>query len=106
MKRTWDKLKIRWGISSDWHVLLILLVFSLAGPSTLALHRKIDLLLGISDDSSFWIKLISFIILVLPLYNMFLLVYGTALGQYKFFMNFVKGKINLIKKLFSFLYFD
>lgn len=105
MKQTWNKLKVRWQITNDWHIVLILLVFSLAGPSTLVLHRQIDLLLGISDDSNFWVKFIVFIILVLPIYNMFLLIYGTALGQYRFFIGFVKGKINLIKKLFSFFYF-
>jgi hypothetical protein len=75
----------------------------LAGPSTLVLHRKIDILLGITDESNFWLKFIVFIILVLPIYNMFLLIYGTALGQYKFFIGFIKGKLALLKKLFLFL---
>lgn len=99
IKSLWTKLKIRWGINSNFQVIIILLAFSLAGPTTLYFHRKLDLLLGITDDSSFWLKLIVFIIVVLPLYNFFLFVYGTALGQYKFFLAFFKDKLKLLKRL-------
>jgi hypothetical protein len=97
--KIWTKLKIRWGISSNWQVAIILVAFSLAGPTTLYFHRKLDFMLGITDDSSFWIKLLVFMIVVLPLYNFFLFLYGTALGQYRFFSKFFKDKLNLLRKL-------
>jgi hypothetical protein len=102
MRNSWNKLKQRWGINNDFQVVIILLVFSLAGPTTLYFHRKIDLLLGITDDASFWLKLLVFIIIVLPVYNFFLFVYGTALGQYRFFVQFFQGKLKLFKRLGSF----
>jgi hypothetical protein len=99
MHNLWQKLKVRWAIESNWQVLLILIAFSLAGPSTLYFHRKIDLLLGITDDSSFWLKLLVFMIVVLPLYNFFLFIYGLLLGQYHFMMRFILKKINLLQRI-------
>ena len=99
IKNLIKKLKIRWGIESSWQVLIILIPFSLAGPTTLYFHRKLDLFLGIGDDSSFWLKLLVFVIVVLPLYNIFLFIYGVAIGQYKFFRVFFRDKLMLLKKL-------
>ncbi len=104
IKTLWAKLKIRWGIDNNFQVIIILIAFSLAGPSTLWFHRKLDLLLGITDDSSFWLKLFVFIIVVLPLYNFFLFVYGSLLGQYKFFSKFFVDKLSLLKRFKSFLF--
>jgi hypothetical protein len=102
MIKFWNKLKQRWGIDNDWQVLLILLAFSLAGPTTLYFHNQIDLLLGIDAESPFWIKLVVFIIVVYPLYNLSLMAFGTLLGQYRFFKNFMKGKRKLLTgKYFS-----
>lgn len=98
----WNKLKVRWGIESNLQVAIILVAFSLAGPTTLYFHRKIDLLLGITDESEFWKKLIVFIIVVLPIYNFFLFIYGVLLGQYQFFAKFFKDKWRLLSgKLFK-----
>lgn len=104
MKAIWNNLKLRWGISSNLQVLIILVAFSLAGPTTLFFHRKIDLFIGITDDSSFWLKLIVFIIVVLPLYNFFLFIYGVILGQHRFFIKFFKGKLSLLKRIPRFIF--
>ena len=93
------KLKNRWKIESNLQVLIILIPFSLAGPVTLYFHRKLDLFLGIGDDSSFWLKLLVFIIVVLPLYNIFLFIFGVAIGQHKFFKVFFRDKLMLLRKL-------
>ena len=89
MKKFWEKLKVRWGISSDWQVAIILLVFTLTGFSFLFISPYVDELLGLTDDDPFWLKAVVFIVVVLPLYNLLLLIWGTLLGQYKFFINFI-----------------
>jgi len=89
MKNFWQKLKKRWGIESDWQVAIILLVFTLTGFSFLFVSPWIDDLLGMSDDDPFWLKAVVFIIVLLPLYNILLLIWGTLLGQFKFFKNFI-----------------
>ncbi len=89
MKKFWQKLKIRWGIENDWQVAIILLVFTLTGFSFLYVHRWIDQLLGITAEDPFWQKALVFIVVLLPLYNLLLLVWGTILGQFRFFKNFI-----------------
>ena len=99
INKLWNKLKLRWGIDSNLQVLIILIAFSLAGPTSLFFHRKIDFLLGITDDSSFWLKVVVFIVIVLPIYNVFLFVYGVLLGQSRFFIKFFRDKFMLLKRI-------
>lgn len=89
MKKFWQKLKERWDIESDRQVVVILIVFSLTGFSFLFVHSWIDQLLGITKEDPFWLKLIVFIIVLLPLYNVLLLIWGILLGQGKFFRSFI-----------------
>ncbi|MFK5857008.1 MAG: prolipoprotein diacylglyceryl transferase [Bacteroidota bacterium] len=94
----WLLLKKRWGISSNIQVGIILLAFALSGFSTLFTHRYIDSLLGITDETAFWIEILVFVLLILPIYNTFLIIWGTILGQRKFVIKFIKTKIHLLTK--------
>jgi len=98
MKNIWQKIKTHWGITNDFQVAIILLVFALSGFSTLYVHNYVDYLLGIDEESGLWPKLLVFILIVLPVFNSFLLVWGTLFGQQKFFIKFIKTKIRLITK--------
>ena len=89
MKNFWLKLKLRWGIESDWQVAIILLVFTLTGFSFLFVRPWIDMLFGLTEEDSFWLKALVFIIVLLPAYNILLLFWGTLLGQFKFFKKFI-----------------
>ncbi|MCK5134639.1 MAG: hypothetical protein KAR19_02530 [Bacteroidales bacterium] len=91
-----QKLKRHWSISNSLQVLVILIVFALAGFSTLFIHRQINTLLEINQDSSFWLRLLVFIVLILPLYTVILYIYGIVLGQRKFSKKFIKTKLGLI----------
>ena len=102
MKNIWNKIKSHWGISSNYQVTVILIVFALSGFSTLYAHNFIDSVLGIDEETGFWIKLIVFMLLILPTFNLFLLIWGTLLGQKKFFIQFIKTKIRLLTKGFLF----
>jgi hypothetical protein len=97
LKRSWiDRLKARWGITSTFQVVIILVVFAGTGFSVLYAEELIFRLLGIGENKSWWIALLLFILITLPLYNLLLLIYGFILGQFKFFWNFEKrffGKI-------------
>jgi len=97
MKNFWEKLKLRWGIESDWQVALILLVFTLTGFSFLFVSPLIEHLLGVSEDDPFWLKALVFVLIMLPAYNILLIVWGTLLGQYTFFKNFI---VKFFKRLF------
>ena len=98
LTQIWIKLKTRWGISNNFQVLVILLAFALSGFSTLFSHRYIDLLLGITEATPIWIEILVFVALILPVFNIFLLLWGTLLGQRKFVVKFIDDKIRLITK--------
>jgi len=92
----WNKLKKRWGVKRDKQITIILIVFALTGFSTLFVHNYIDKLLGIDGDNSFWIELVVFILIVLPLFNVLLLLWGFIFRQQKFITAFIKLKLKFI----------
>lgn len=101
MLKLWNRLKVHWRINSNAQVAVILLVFAFSGFSTLYVHNYIDYLLGVDEQSSFWFKALIFTVLILPVFNFFLLIWGHIFGQQKFVIKFIKTKINLIVRFFK-----
>ena len=88
-KYVWiERLKKRWGIYSNFQIVLILIVFSLTGFSTLYIEKLILDLIDIGGNDQWWMAILIFLFITLPVYNIVLLVYGTLFGQFKFFWNF------------------
>ena len=96
MRKFWDRMKLHWGISNNFQVLLILLVFALTGFSTLYAHNGIDYILGVEEHHHFLVKLAVFLILVMPIYTVLLYSWAVVLGQRVFFTKFIKIKLKLI----------
>jgi hypothetical protein len=79
----WAKMQARWGVSI-WGVIAILLAFTLAGSTVVKITRPIlDFVLP--DDVPRWLWWTARILIVVPVYQVILLVYGTLLGQFRFF---------------------
>jgi hypothetical protein len=93
-----EKLKNRWGVHSIWQVLLILCVFACTGFTILFVKKPIYAILGYNEQTPTWMKILTWIVLILPLYNIILLGYGFIFGQFRFFWMFVN-------KLFGRLFF-
>ncbi|MGW8121750.1 DUF6787 family protein [Roseivirga echinicomitans] len=94
-----EKMKERWNLNSLIQVILVLLVFSLTGMSVVFLKPFVFQLFGI--ESLKGIKgVLLYLILIPPLYQILLLVYGTLLGQFAFFWKWEKKTFNSIAKLF------
>ncbi|MBC36079.1 MAG: prolipoprotein diacylglyceryl transferase [Bacteroidetes bacterium] len=101
-KYAWiERLKNRWGIYSTFQVIIILIVFSLTGFSTLYIEKKVIDLLNIDTSGQWWVAVLIFIFITLPIYNVVLLVYGAIFGQFKFFWNFEKRFFGRIIKPFK-----
>ena len=94
------KFKRKWGIASTLDIILILIVFSLAGMSIVFVRKPIFNILGI-NDLHISIKTIVYILLIFPCYQIFLLIYGTLLGQFKFFWDKEKKMGKWIIRLVS-----
>jgi hypothetical protein len=95
------KLKTRWGITSTFQVIIILVVFACTGFSVLYAEEVIFRLMGIEEGKSWWLALLLFLLITLPLYNLLLLVYGFIFGQFRFFWNFEKRFFGRIIQLFK-----
>jgi hypothetical protein len=97
-----DRLKTKWGITSNLQIVLIMVVFSLAGMSIGFVRRPLFHVLGIEAETPFWIKTVVYLLSIFPIYQCLLLIYGTLLGQFRFFWEKEKKMVQWIgRKLFG-----
>lgn len=95
-----EKLKRRWGISSTWQIILIIIVFGLTGSSSVFVAKPILEMMGferMNFAADFWWGGFTYyflrIILIFPLYQVLLVLYGWIFGQFKFFWSFEKNML-------------
>lgn len=80
-----EKLKARWGLQSDRQVIVVFLVFSLAGMMILPVRKLVFHLLNFDGHTPFWLKTITWLLVVFPTYQLSLLFFGALLGEFRFF---------------------
>lgn len=80
-----NRLKAKWGITSTGQVIAILVTFSLAGLSITQIRPLVWALFGFTPETSMWIKVPTYLIMIFPTYQIMLMVFGTLLGQFHFF---------------------
>ncbi|MFI8603910.1 DUF6787 family protein [Cellulophaga baltica] len=94
------KLKERWGIESNFGIIMILLVFSVTGSSALKIARPLLDYIGFTRDNfaEDWYFSILYwtvrILIIFPIYQVLLVVFGWLFGQFKFFWNFEKKMLS------------
>lgn len=88
------RLAKRWNVSPA-RVLVILLVFACTGFTVLFLKRPIVAYFVGSGEQSLLFSILYYV-LILPVYNLILLIYGFLFGQFKFFWEFEKRFFNRI----------
>ncbi len=94
-----QKLKTKWGISNNRDLFLIMLVFSLAGMMISVCRKPIFHLLGI-DHAPLWLKILIYVPLIMPIYQIGLIIFGFLFGQFNFFWEKQKKVGRGIAKLF------
>jgi hypothetical protein len=91
------KLKERWGISSNWQVVVIFIVFGITGSTSAKIAGPIVEFLGITqENTSGWIYWPVRILLIFPVYQVLLIIFGWIFGQFQFFWAFEK---KMLKRL-------
>jgi hypothetical protein len=75
----------RWGLSTRGQAVGILIVFSLAGVSILPARKLLFDCMGIGMDTPTGIRVLLWVLVVFPAYQLFLLMYGALIGQFHFF---------------------
>jgi len=95
-----NKLKLKWGIESNFQIILILIVFAITGSLSLVVSDPMLNFIGLEEENvSPWIFTPLRLIIVFPVYQVLILIVGFVFGQFKFFWQFEKKM--LIKMGFS-----
>ena len=86
-----EKLKKRWGITSNYQLVIIFVVFAINGSLSARISGFAMNYFGINNENTHWIPYyLILILLVLPLYPFLLMFFGYLFGQSKFFFPFSK----------------
>tara|TARA_B100000287_G_scaffold414261_1_gene446656 strand:+ start:879 stop:1187 length:309 start_codon:yes stop_codon:yes gene_type:complete len=96
------KLKEKWGIKSNFQIIIILIVFSITGALAVIIAKPLLKILGLnSNNTSLWIYIPIRIIIIFPLYQILILIVGSIFGQFDFFWKFEKKMLSRLgfKKL-------
>jgi len=85
------QIKEKWGINSNYQLIIILFVFSLTGSLALWLGKPLLNILGIKKSLlSPWVFWPARILIIFPIYQVLIIIIGAIFGQFKFFLNFEK----------------
>lgn len=86
-----DKLKKRWGIHSNFQLFIIFVVFAITGSSAAKLAGPLLALFEMDEENMhsllYWPLRI---LLIFPIYQVLLVVFGWIFGQFDFFWGFEK----------------
>ena len=87
-------------MGSAFQVLVILLVFACTGFTVFFLKRPLFTYLFDGGPRPLWATVVYYIA-ILPVYNVFLLLYGGLFGQFNFFWEFEKRFFTRISSIFK-----
>jgi len=96
------KLKKKWNIKSNFQLVIIFIVFGITGSASVFLGEPLLSYFNINEDLFFDIYLGKYIfifikiILIFPLYQVLLLIFGALFFQFDFFWNIEK---KILKKI-------
>ena len=86
-----ESLKKRWGITSNYQLVIIFIVFAINGSLSARISGFAMNYFGINNENTHLIfYYLLLILLVLPLYPFLLMLFGYLFGQSKFFFPFSK----------------
>tara|TARA_B110000971_G_C19518620_1_gene280703 strand:- start:120 stop:428 length:309 start_codon:yes stop_codon:yes gene_type:complete len=86
-----NKLKKKWGITSNFQIIIILLVFSITGSVAVWIAKPVLNLVGLNKQAfSPWLFWPIRIFIIFPIYQILIVIIGALFGQFKFFWSFEK----------------
>lgn len=89
------KLKERWGIDSNFQAVIIFIVFGITGTTSAKLAGPVTEFIGItSENVSLWLYWPIRVLVIFPLYQILLILFGYIFGQFSFFWNFEKKMLS------------
>lgn len=97
-----QKLKARWGIDSNFQLIIIFIVFAITGSSSVYVAKPFLDWIGFDRESfpdAFWSPYAYWflrLVLIFPFYQVLLLAFGWLFGQFNFFWEMEK---KILRKL-------
>jgi len=91
------RLKKKWGITSNFQLFIICIVFGITGSFSVLITKPVTLFLfGDLDGLNPLLSWLLRILIIFPIYQALLLFFGFIFFQYKFFYQFEK---KILKKI-------
>ena len=85
------RLKKKWGITSNFQFIIILIVFSVTGSLAVWVAKPILELVGLDKSTvNLWVFWPIRIAIIFPIYQVMIVVIGALFGQFTFFWAFEK----------------
>jgi hypothetical protein len=94
-----QRLQTKWKLDSLFQVVMVLVVFACTGFTILFVKNPILDFFGVEKGG--FLNTLLYLLLVLPLYQIFLLIYGFVFGQFRFFWEKEKQIFRRIAQVFS-----
>jgi hypothetical protein len=97
-----QRLQTKWKLDSLFQVVMVLVVFACTGFTILFIKNPILNFFGIErGGGQGFVNTVLYLLLVLPLYQIFLLIYGFIFGQFNFFWEKEKQIFKRMSGLFK-----
>lgn len=87
-----QRLKDKWGVTT-WQFIVIMIVFACTGSTIVIIKKPLIVWMFGEGGQPMWFR-IAYWILILPVYNAFLLFYGFVFGQFAFFWAYEKRMLS------------
>ena len=89
------KLKEKWEITSNFQLIIILIVFSVTGSIAVWIAKPILDCIGLDKSAvSPWVFWPIRISIIFPIYQILIVIIGALFGQFQFFWNFEKKMLS------------
>ena len=96
------RLKERWGVTSNWHLTVIFIVFAITGSTAAKFAAPITDMIGVTKEMGAWIYWPTRILIIFPAYQVLLVFFGWLFGEYTFFWGFEKKMLRHLGLSFLF----
>jgi len=93
-----ERLKKKWGIKSNKRLIIIFIVFAITGSTAAKIATPVASIFGIDDHLSPFIYWPLRLLLIFPIYQILLIIFGWLFGEFYFFLNFVKKMLRIAQK--------
>ncbi len=91
------KLKLRWGITSNFQLIIIFIVFAITGSLSAYLSKPFTNWIGLTKENLGIAYLPIRLVAIFPIYQVLLVVTGSLFGQFTFFWWFEKKMLRSLK---------